>query len=59
MTSREIVTHPTVALHWVLRHVYLTKLGVDSADANRMLQQQEEFNSCIAMLQSWQIQSDA
>ena len=45
-----------VALHWVLRHVYLTKLGVDSADANRMLQQQEEFNSCIAMLRSWQIQ---
>ena len=48
-----------VALHWVLRHVYLMELGVDSAGTNQMLQQHGGFTRCIAMLESWRIQSDA
>lgn len=43
----------SIGLRWILRHVYLRKLGVPKAKTNLIVTASNEFNQEMSMLKSW------
>lgn len=44
----------SMALRWLLRHVYLLELGLSTAEANRLIQSSKGFGDDVQLLQEWQ-----